>query len=209
MKNFANNTFWRRAAMTLLLAVITTTAALADYFVLFNPNGGQSMGLPVRQVFSANTPQALMLNTYTRDGYDFDGWNTEKDGTGTSYADGQTITATHNIVLYAQWKQSSGTDDTIKYYIEYDPNGATKNGIPAIPIRKSINGGQVTILYPCTYSRSGFDFIGWNTAADGSGTAYADQQRVVFTSDVTLYAQWDTICGHYKLDEKTNTLINS
>ena len=30
MKNFANNTFWRRAAITLLLAVITTTAALAQ-----------------------------------------------------------------------------------------------------------------------------------------------------------------------------------
>lgn len=213
MKNFANNTVWRRAAMTLLLAVITITTAFAAITrVVFNPNGGTCLRL-CYQIFNDDTPQPLMLNEFTREGYDFDGWNTEKDGTGTSYADGQTITATRNIVLYAQWKQSSGTgsgtDDTIKYYIEYDPNGATKNAIPAIPIRKSINGGQVTILYPCTYSRSGFDFIGWNTAADGSGTAYADQQRVVFTSDVTLYAQWDTICGHYKLDEKTNTLINS
>ena len=210
MKNFANNTVWRRAAMTLLLAVITITTAFAAITrVVFNPNGGAILKGLCDQIFNDDTPQPLMLNEFTRDGYDFDGWNTEKDGTGTSYADGQTITATHNIVLYAQWKQSSGTDDTIKYYIEYDPNGATKNAIPAIPIRKSINGGQVTMLYPCTFSRSGFDFIGWNTAADGSGTAYADQQRVVFTSDVTLYAQWDTICGHYKLDEKTNTLINS
>lgn len=209
MKNFANNTFWRRAAMTLLLAVITTTVALADYFVLFNPNGGQSMGLPVRQVFSANTPQALMLNTYTRDSYDFVGWNTKKDGTGTAYADGDTITVTDGMVLYAQWQQGSGTgsgtDDTIKYYIEYDPNGATKN---AIPIRKSIKGGQVTILFPCAFSREWCVFSGWNTAADGSGTAYTDQQKVIFTSDVKLYAQWDTLCGYYKLDKNTNTMVD-
>ena len=192
--------------MTLLLAVITTTVALADYFVLFNPNGGQSMGLlPVRQVFSENTPQALMLNTYTRDGYDFVGWNTKDDGTGTAYADGDTITVTRGMVLYAQWQQGSGTDDTIKYYIEYDPNGATKN---AIPIRKSINGGQVTILFPCAFSREWCVFSGWNTAADGSGTAYTDQQKVIFTSDVKLYAQWDTLCGYYKLDKNTNTMVD-
>ena len=39
-----------------------------------------------------------------RGGYDFAGWNTEKGGTGTSYADQAEITVTKDTTLYAQWK---------------------------------------------------------------------------------------------------------
>ena len=87
MKSFANNTFWRRAAMTLLLAVITITTAFAAITrVVFYPNGGAILKGLCYQIFNDDTPQPLMLNEFTREGYDFDGWNTEKDGTGTSYA---------------------------------------------------------------------------------------------------------------------------
>ena len=40
------------------------------------------------------------------------------------------------------------------------------------------------------FSRSGFRFEGWNTAADGSGIAYPDGSQILFTEDTTLYAQW-------------------
>jgi len=39
----------------------------------------------------------------SRTGYIFTGWNTEPDGTGTSYAAGTTFAVTHDVVLYAQW----------------------------------------------------------------------------------------------------------
>ena len=39
-------------------------------------------------------------------------------------------------------------------------------------------------------TRDGFDFAGWNTATNGSGTDYADGANYAFTSDVSLYAQW-------------------
>ena len=39
-------------------------------------------------------------------------------------------------------------------------------------------------------SRSAYSFAGWNTAADGSGTAYADAATFPFSADTTLYAQW-------------------
>ena len=41
------------------------------------------------------------------------------------------------------------------------------------------------------FIREGYDFKGWNTEADGSGTPYADKATVKLTADTTLYAQWE------------------
>ena len=41
-----------------------------------------------------------------------------------------------------------------------------------------------------TFTRTGYSFAGWTTAADGTGTAYADGADYTFTADITLYAQW-------------------
>jgi len=49
-------------------------------------------------------------------------------------------------------------------------------------------------LTPNSFIRTGFVFSGWNTAADGSGTSYADQAEYAFDADATLYAQW-TLSG--------------
>jgi uncharacterized repeat protein (TIGR02543 family) len=43
------------------------------------------------------------------------------------------------------------------------------------------------------FARSGFTFAGWNAAANGSGTAYANQAAYSFASSVTLYAQWTAV----------------
>ncbi len=55
-------------------------------------------------------------------------------------------------------------------------------------------GGTVT-LNANTYYRANYIFTGWNTKADGSGSAYADQELINiynFGQSVTLYAQWAT-----------------
>ena len=41
------------------------------------------------------------------------------------------------------------------------------------------------------YYRDGYYFTCWNTAADGSGTAYTDQSTITPTANITLYAQWE------------------
>lgn len=46
-----------------------------------------------------------------------------------------------------------------------------------------------------TFSKLGFAFTGWNTAADGSGTTYADGALYSFATDLTLYAQWTASAG--------------
>jgi hypothetical protein len=47
-----------------------------------------------------------------------------------------------------------------------------------------------TALTANSFTRAGYTFSGWNTAADGSGTDYADGASYPFDADATLYAQW-------------------
>ena len=80
--------------------------------------------------------------------------------------------------------------------------------IPAISpvtITFDANGGSGTVptaitTYPKvantipsnSLTRTGYAFDSWNTASDGSGTAYATGSTIAPTDDVTLYAQWKT-----------------
>ena len=78
--------------------------------VQFDANGGEGT-MPEMANLDVNTSFTLDSNTLTRADYRFNGWNTKADGTGTSYADGETITlAKGGIVrLYAQWVQATAT----------------------------------------------------------------------------------------------------
>jgi uncharacterized repeat protein (TIGR02543 family) len=52
------------------------------------------------------------------------------------------------------------------------------------------SASSATALSANAFTRSGYTFAGWNTAANGSGTAYADGASYAFTSSTTLFAQW-------------------
>ena len=75
----------------------------------------------------------LKYNLFERQGYSFIGWNTNADGTGISYTDGQDISLTDDITLYAQWKKISVSITTDVSDIDYGtvetnfPNHITKN----------------------------------------------------------------------------------
>ena len=76
------------------------------YTVAFNANGGS--GSMSNQGFTYGTAQNLTSNAFTRTNYEFAGWNTQADGNGTNYTNGQSVnnlTATHNgtVTLYAKW----------------------------------------------------------------------------------------------------------
>ena len=77
--------------------------------VTFDKNG--SAEYPVEgempsQTVNAKTDTALNANALTREGYNFKGWNTASDGTGTPYADKATVNLTENTTLYAQWEDN-------------------------------------------------------------------------------------------------------
>ena len=93
----------------MIFAIISLAGMLAisgckkkeTYTVTFNPNGGT--GTMTAQTFTEGEAQALTRIAFTYDGYTFTGWNTVQGGSGASYTDGQTITATADMTLYAQW----------------------------------------------------------------------------------------------------------
>ena len=69
----------------------------------FDANGGE--GTMAEQLFDAGVAQNIPTNKFTRSGYNFIGWNTNADGSGTSYTDSQEITLSQDITLYAQWEE--------------------------------------------------------------------------------------------------------
>lgn len=70
--------------------------------------------------------------------------------------------------------------------VTFDANG----GSGAMNPQTSTTAASLTAN---AFTRNGYNFTGWNTAANGSGTAYADQQSYNFSSNLTLYAQWTVI----------------
>jgi hypothetical protein len=83
------------------------------------------------------------------------------------------------------------------FTVTYNANGAT-DGDPPVDPHTYNPGDQVTVLPPGGLAKTGSPFARWNTAADGSGTAYGwptDSTFAMGTSNVTLYAQWYTVDG--------------
>ena len=72
-----------------------------------------------------------------------------------------------------------------KFTITYNANGGSN--APSATTFYYGKGATVTTKTP---SRSGYAFTGWNTKADGTGTAYNDGASVAFHGNTTLYAQW-------------------
>ena len=151
--------------------------------VAFDGNGG-SLGAAAQmppEVFWNKEPRALDLNRFARSGYKFAGWNTRSDGTGTAYSQRQVMTPPADITLYAQWSC------TACYTVSFDANGGS--GAQATPLT-SAGGSSVTAPAGSGYTRAGYEFAGWNTAANGTGTAYAAGASFIPTSSMTLYARW-------------------
>ena len=82
------------------------------------------------------------------------------------------------------------------YTVTFDANGGT--GTTAAQ-----TASAATALTANGFTRSGYNFTGWNTAANGSGTAYADGASYAFTSSTTLYAQWSATLANTGLNPAT------
>jgi uncharacterized repeat protein (TIGR02543 family) len=67
----------------------------------------------------------------------------------------------------------------------------TNSGSGTAPTQQVGAGSSAIIVASgSTLTRSGYTFAGWNTRADGSGTAYAAGSSILLAADTTLYAQW-------------------
>lgn len=164
-------------------AALSLYAVWKDFATItFDGNGSTSGEMSEMKV--TDTAKPLPENSYKRTGYRFTGWNTEKDGSGSPFADQASVDTsiiTTNVTLYAQWVK--------EFTVKYLANGGSG---AIIKPETYITGEEVTIAAN-TFTKTGADFDSWNTKADGSGTTYKAGDKYTFKetdSDLTLYAQW-------------------
>lgn len=123
-------------------------------------------------------------NGFTRDGYTFVRWDTQADCRGKAVNPGDKWTLQGSSTLYACW---AGVAQTLTYH----GNGAT-GGNTAVQSGKT--GDELT-TNANGFTRDGYTFVRWDTAKDGSGTAYGEgkngvSQYTMKPAGNDLYAIW-------------------
>ncbi len=116
----------------------------------------------------------------TRAGYRFVAWNTESDGTGTSYVPGFKIPTgdtTQDMTLYAIWEQV--------WTVSFDLQGGTW----AKETTYTVKNGDTFIIPTEVPTYGNFKFLGWSTDKDAV-TSIVDKELKV-EGNVTLYAVWE------------------
>ena len=123
-------------------------------------------------------------NGFTRDGYTFVTWNTQADCKGNAVKPNSEWTLRGSSTLYACW---AGVAQTLTYH----GNGATGGNTAA----QSGHTGDELTTNANGFTRDGYTFVRWDTAKDGSGTAYGEgkngvSQYVMKPAGNDLYAIW-------------------
>lgn len=144
----------------------TTVPFSPEYTITFDANGGIGGGDQTVTLGDIPTPP-----TVTRVGYTFAGWSPA------------IVPVTGAATYTALWTKNN-------YTVTYDANGGT--GTTASSLHTYDTAQALTVN---GFTKTGYAFESWNTAADGSGTAYLDGQSVLnLTAEndaaITLYAQW-------------------
>lgn len=163
------------------------------------PTDSQSYELGNNVIVADNT------GNLAKTGFTFIGWNTQADGSGTSYVANATfLMGTSNVTLYAQWTSNP------TYTVSYDKNGAI-GGQEPVDTNTYETGKSVAVAANTgNLEKTGFTFTGWNTQADGKGTSYAANTLLTMGSvNVTLYAKWvgNSYSGGYSPNQVSYSLI--
>ena len=150
-------------------------APVETYQVLYVANADDADGTVTDPKYYITGGEAMVLqNMFTRPGYEFTGWNTEKNGTGTPYAAGSAITIENtDVTLYAQWR-STAANYTVNHYREsLDGSGYTLADTQILP---STTGSRVE-AQPNTYE--GFTYNPEVEGTKASGIVTADNSLVL------------------------------
>ena len=130
----------------------------------------------------------VTLPEMNRTGYKLSEWTIDEAGFNTAGKVNDSYSITKDTTLYAKW-------NLIEYSIVYNGNGHTSGTTLGSTIY-SVETSHP--LKPNGYSKTGFDFVKWNTEKDGSGIDYSDGVSVSYIPTeangcVVLYAQWTPV----------------
>lgn len=184
-KSYAPGATYSTDANLTLYAIWKTNASggpiTKKYTIKFDANGGT--GTTKEVVCDYGSKCTLTGNAFTRDGYEFTGWNTKSDGNGVSYRDEAVVKDLSSVdgsivMLYAKWKANDV--DVEEHVITFIHNDGT-NRITVLAVD---DNDTIPFIIP---DRDGYEFAGWYTDVDLT-------KKYDFTTkvkgDITLYAKW-------------------
>ena len=145
--------------------------SLPTYTITYKANGGTG-----DDIVAAETMTVANCTFTAPTGYEFGGWNTEEDGSGTDYAVGRAINA--DVTLYAQWTIHS-------YTVHFDMQGHGSN------ISNQIVNYGAKVKEPTKPAVLDYTFGGWYKEA--ACTNAWNFETDVVTSEITLYAKWEEL----------------
>ena len=146
---------------------ITVTPSTNDFYVSFFPTEAVNLKFVIED-FDGTKGNNLLANTYY-----------------TANTDGDPIVV--------EMRHSDGTDDEKTFKLIYDPNYTPTSDINKVYTKDRVGSAEFTVQTYDLFTREGYEIVGWNTEANGSGTAYAAGETLTITLpalEQTLYAQW-------------------
>lgn len=178
------------------VVVLTAQWKPNAYQLVFDPNGGTGELPGSGSLYTCGVTYRIPDSQPVRTGYRFLGWSTKAKGdvmyeSGDSIRDLATVNG-KTVTLYAVWTPK-------QYTLLFDANGGSISVNPMF----GQTCGKAVALPSGSFTRPGYVFTGWNTEADGTGTAYKNKAKVTFCTNaaaVFLYAQWQEI--HYTVTYK-------
>ena len=158
-----------------------------EFTIIFDANSGN--GSMEEQTFTYDEYEALNANAFTKTGYTFIGWNTNKEATTALYNDLEVVgnlasTTNEEIRLYAIWQVNT-------YTITFNLNGGNVvNDIADI----NLNYGQTATLNVEEPTRTGYIFGGWSY----NGNTYNNYDELSNLTDINnaiieFVAIWNSI----------------
>ncbi|WFB80117.1 InlB B-repeat-containing protein [Bifidobacterium pseudocatenulatum] len=118
-------------------------------------------------------------------GYRFLGWYAGPQDDAGLY-DWNTL-LTGNVTVYAHWQRLQAS-------VVYDRNAKDAKGSHMNTTGWQYSDVTVPSDTSKSFKRDGYVFLGWDTQADGNGTAYKDGSQVPLQDkDIVLFAQWQPV----------------
>ncbi len=166
--------------------------------ITYNSNFGENEVI-TEQVPSGQEIVIAGYDLFTRVGYEISHWNTKPDGTGLNFYAGDTYSEGAGLTLYAIWEAgiysvtldaNGGSGGTSAIYLKYDSGWYSSSSCTS--------SSKITAL-PSTPTRTGYEFKGYSTEPDGSGTLAVSATGAINVSDTfystdgtrTWYAVWE------------------
>ena len=154
---------------------LITDGSAREPVVSFDSHGGTGSTASVSA--AAQTSVQVPANGFTREGYDFTGWNTAQDGSGTAYAPGDNYLVSGDATLYAQWTPKT---HTVKFLGE---NGETLYETTAASGQLPVYKGNAPVKEGNT--ETSYAFAGWTPVI------------VPVNSDATYTVRFETVSNLY------------